>query len=211
VPKFPALPLCEQERLRSFVQGSYVGWRQMTFPRPSSSIISQHESAIVLNADSADRDFSIFEANVWGMLFYCSRIDRDEHETSGIHPFEVVGKVLLFIRHAGNLLNTLGYRGPVLIDTTLTSILGVGWLNITPRGLIPNRPGSELDNDVAFSVTTTSDALSEKPDGVAMDVVRYIFFSVNLPDWIDPPLQLEDLVRMGYKYNGWIEPSALRI
>jgi hypothetical protein len=51
VPRFPALPLCQQERLRSFIQGSYVSWRQITFPRTSSSIISQHESAIVLNAD----------------------------------------------------------------------------------------------------------------------------------------------------------------
>jgi hypothetical protein len=76
---------------------------------------------------------------------------------------------------------------------------------------LPNRPGSELDDDVAFSVTTSSDALSEKPDGVAMEVLRYIFFSANLPDLIDPPHQLEDLVRMGYKYNFWTEPSALRI
>jgi hypothetical protein len=148
---------------------------------------------------------------VWGMLFYCSRIDRDEHGTSGIHPFEVAGKVLLFIRHAGILLGTLGYRGPVLISTALTSILGVGWLNITPRGLLSNLAGSELDDDVAFSVTTTSDALSERPDGVAMEVLRYIFFSANLPDLIDPPGQLEDLVRMGYKYNFWSEPGALRI
>jgi hypothetical protein len=146
-----------------------------------------------------------------GMLFYCSRIDRDEHGSSGIHPFEVVGKVLLFIRHAGTLLGALGYRGPVLINTTLTSILRVGWLNLTAGGLLPNRPGSELDDDVAFSVTTSSDALSEKPDGVAMEVLRYIFFSANLPDLIDPPHQLEDLVRMGYKYNFWTEPSALRI
>jgi hypothetical protein len=208
VPRFPARPVCEQERLRSFITASYVSWRGVTFPKPSNSIISQHESAIVLDANG---DWSIFEANVWGMLFYCTKIDRDENKTPGIHPYEVVGKVMLFIRHADSMLLALGYVGPVLIETSLTSILGVGWLNIQRRMLFPNRHGSELDDDVTFSVETTSEALHEKPDGVAMDVLRYIFFSANLPDLIDPPQRFEELVRMGYEYNSWTPPDTLRI
>jgi hypothetical protein len=118
---------------------------------------------------------------------------------------------MLFIRHADSMLLALGYVGPVLIETSLTSILGVGWLNIQRRMLFPNRHGSELDDDVTFSVETTSEALHEKPDGVAMDVLRYIFFSANLPDLIDPPQRFEELVRMGYEYNSWTPPDTLRI
>jgi hypothetical protein len=76
--------------------------------------------------------------------------------------------------------------------------------------LFSNRRGSELDDDVTFSVNTTTDALREKPDGVAMDVLRFIFFSVNLPDLIDPPQRLDELVRMGYGYNSWNPPGTLR-
>jgi hypothetical protein len=208
VPSFPARPLCRQEQLKPLVSVNVTHWRNIVFPDISrSNIIFQHESAIVLEAGEG---FSIFEANVWGMLFYCTRIDDDHNGTLGIHPYQVVGNVLLFIFYAEGMLRAMGYAGPVLIETTLASILGVAWLNIQRRTLFGNRQGSELDDGAAFSVTTTTEALREKPDGVAMDVLRFIFFSVNLPDLIDPPQRLEELIRMGYKYNSWTPPDTLR-
>ena len=154
----------------------------------------------------------MFEVNIWGMLFYCTRIDEDHNGTFGIHPYQVVGNVLLVISYAEGMLRALGYAGPLLIETNLSSILGVGWLNIQGRTLFSsNRRGSELDDNVAFSVATTSDALREKFDGVAMDVLRSIFFSANLPDLIDPPQRFVELVRMGYAYNLWTPPDSLRI
>ena len=205
--RFPARPLCEQGKLRSFIMGNGLNWRQVGFPRFGDGIVSQHESAIMLQAAEG---FSIFEANIWGMLFCGTEIANDESGTLGIHLYHLVGCVLVFIKHAGVMFRVLGYSGPIIIETALASILGVQWLHFPNRRLF-TRPGSELDDDVAFSVTTTSEALLEKPDGVSMDVLRYVFFSVNWPDLVDTPQRLEDLVRKGYEYNYWPEPTNLLI
>ena len=77
--------------------------------------------------------------------------------------------------------------------------------------MMVSRAGSELDDDVAFSITTTSEALRERPDGIAMDVLRYVLFSVNWPDLAETPQELEDLIRKGYTFNSWPEPANLRI
>ena len=66
VPRFPARPLCDQAQLAPLINEKTLFWRGITFPAAGSSIISQHESAIVLGAAGDD---SMFEASVWGMLF----------------------------------------------------------------------------------------------------------------------------------------------
>ena len=63
VPRFPSRPLCEQEKLKELISQNRLGWRQVGFPRPGSSTVSQHESAIVLAAAGHD---SLVEVNVWG-------------------------------------------------------------------------------------------------------------------------------------------------
>ena len=78
VPRFPARQLCGQEALKRFVQESWTPWRGMMFPDPGSSILSQHESAIVL---APVKGLSMFDVNVWGLLFYVTKID-DEHIVS---------------------------------------------------------------------------------------------------------------------------------
>jgi hypothetical protein len=209
VPRFPARQLCQQEKLKDYIQSSWMAWCQVTFPDSGTPILSQHESAIVLNIT---RDTSILEVNVWGMLFYAAEIDNNESGTLGIHLYQFVGYVLVFIAHAAKMLQAMGYSGPILIDTALGAILGVPWLNTLNRafGLLKTQ-GSELDNELAFSIETTSEALREKPDGVAMDVLRLVLFSVNSSGLVDTPRKLEDLVRIGYEYNCWPKPTNLRI
>jgi hypothetical protein len=68
-------------------------WRQTSFPSVSS-IVSQHESVIVLGPM---RDLSILEANVWGMLFYCAQVEK-EHAFS-TQPF------LLLLMEDGRLVH----------------------------------------------------------------------------------------------------------
>jgi hypothetical protein len=75
VPRFPAHPMCKQEDLKSLVLGSALTWRQVSFPNVEKGIISQHESALVLHA--AHEDYSIFEADIWGLVFYGTRIDEN--------------------------------------------------------------------------------------------------------------------------------------
>jgi hypothetical protein len=204
-PRFPARALCEQERLRGIIQGGPIAWRQVVFPNVSqSSILCQHESAIVLNPM---RNLSVFEANVWGMLFYCAQVEDDHKGTLGIHRSQFVGNVLLFVRHAGIMLKALGYSGPVAVITRLGSILQVPWL-YDAQGWLEPAKGSELDDEVSFSLTASSDALLSKPDGVAMDVLRYVLYSVNAPDLVEKPEVFAGLIKKGYAYNFWRSPAA---
>jgi hypothetical protein len=99
------------------------------------------------------------------------------------------------------MLHALGYSGPLIIEVALTSIQRVPWLY--GSGRVYAQPGSPLDDDVPFSLTTTSAALREKPDDIAADVLRCVLFSVNWPDWTDT--DLTDMIRMGRRCNGWLE------
>jgi hypothetical protein len=208
VPRFPARPVCDQSKLKPLVEGNTLTWRGYLFPRfDRNAIVSQHESALVF---PAARKLSIFEVNIWGMLFYGTKIDGDHNGTFGIHLYEFVGHVLAFIKHAGDMLPKLGYSGPILVETALASVLGVPWLYAEQGGFPASRPGSELDDSVEFSISTTSEALRDRPDGVAMDVLRYVFFSVNWPGLVEGS-NLENLVRFGYQYNSWPPPNNLRI
>jgi hypothetical protein len=184
-----------------------MSWRQVIFPDQGSPILSQHESAIVLNAA---RSRSIFEVDVWGTLFYATKIEEDHNGTLGVHLNQFVGYVLLFIEHVNKMLQALGYGGSIRMETTLTSILGVQWL-YDAGGCLSAMAGSELDDNVTFSVTTSTEALRERPHGVAMDILRDIFFSVNWANLVDTPEKLERLVRAGYKFNFWPNPANLRI
>lgn len=147
----------------------------------------------------------------WGMLFYATKIDGDHNGTLGIHLPEFVGYVLVLIRHADKMLHALVYSGPIFIEVALASILGVQWIYFQDPGFPSTRPGSELDDDVAFSVPTTSEALHDTPDRVAMKLLRYVFFSVNWSDLVDTQQKLDHLVRQGYAFNSWPSPADLRV
>ena len=211
IPRFPARPLCEQGQLQPLIRKTYFQWQGLLFPNPGSSIVSQHESAIVLGAAGPD---SMFEVNIWGTLFYCAKIaDADNpSRTWGIHLYGFLGHILLFLHHSDQMLRALGYTGPLCVEVRLSSMLSAPWLHGGGLGgsAIFSRPGSELDNDVAFLVSTTGELLRENPDAIARDVFSYVFFSVNWPDLIDTPQRLDDLVRMGYKYNSWSLPPVPR-
>jgi hypothetical protein len=197
-PRFPARPLCEQAKLKSLVVKKKFYWRQVMFPILNRGVISQHESAIVLQPTGA---FSVFEVNVWGMLFYATRIYGNHGGTLGIHPFEVTGLVVVFIRHAAEMFHELGYSGPIVIEAKLTSILKASWLDPTSGLGFHIRTGSDLDDEVMFSTDVTSESLRETPDRIAADLLRYIFFSVNWSVLVDTPEKLERLIGWGYKFN----------
>ncbi|MFI5114094.1 MAG: helix-turn-helix domain-containing protein [Terriglobales bacterium] len=205
VPRFPSRPLCDQARLAPLIREKPFRWRGITFPVSGSSTISQHESAIVLGAAGDD---SMFEANVWGMVFYCTKIadaDNPVH-AFGIHLYGFVGTIMLFMRHAETILRTLGYSGPLHVQMSLHGMRDVQWLYGSTG--IYTQNGSVLDDDVEFSIPTTSDGLRENLDGVLMDILRYVFFSVNWPGLIDQQSKLEDLLRSGYQYNMWFPPES---
>lgn len=204
-PRFPSRPLCEQVALKPLIMQNLVQWRGVLFPNPSKTAVSQHESAIMLGATG--RPFSFFEGSIWGSLFYGTGIfdaAEGEHRPEGIHLYSVVGHIMLFLRHAHVMLKAMGYSGPVDIETTLASTLGIPWLygDHLYSGVF-SKAGSTLDADVKFSVSTTTDVLDQNPDSVAMDVLRYVFFSVDWADQVDTPEKVANLVRYGHVFNGW--------
>lgn len=136
------------------------------------------------------------------MLFYVTRIDEDHNGTQGIYVRQFVGYLLLFIQHASPMLQGLGYSGPLQIEMALDSQRSVQWLDIAQGGnWYSARSGSELDDNVRFSVSTTREELSDAPDGVVMELLRYVFFSGNWSDLANTPEKLERLVRAGHQFN----------
>lgn len=211
VPRFPARPLCDQGQLEPLIRANYCSWLGILFPDPGSSVVSQHESAIVLGAAGPD---SIFEVNVWGTLFYCAKIaDADNpRKIWGIHLYGFLGHILLFLRHSDQMLRALGYVGPLCVEVNLSSMLNAPWLHSGRFGgsAILSKPGSELDDEVQFQIFTTSESLCEDPTALAKDLFRYVFFSVNWPALIATPHDLDNLVGMGYLYNQWGQPPVRR-
>jgi hypothetical protein len=217
VPRFPVHPLCKQEDLQSLVSKCALIWRQVKFPKIENGIISQHESALVLHA--AHEDYSIFEADVWGLIFYGTRIDEnrqylltgaeDGTGIRAIHLRQFVGYVLVFVANAAKILQALNYSGPIHIEVGLKSIRDIGWLRFVGR-VESERPGSELDDEVAFTIPVSSSELNSRPDGIAMDVLRYALFSVDSSDLVDTQQALEQVIRDGYGFNFWKAPAVLR-
>lgn len=197
-PRFPSRPLCQHERLNPIITKTQLYWRQAMFPHLNRGVISQHESGVVFQPTGVS---SIFEANVWGMLFYSTQIIDNHGGTVGIHPYQVAGYVLMFIHHATAVLQELGYSGAIVIDAALSSILKAHWLDIGSGLGIHVRQGSELDDQVVFSIETTTESLRETPDEIAADLLRYIFFSVNWPGLVDTPQKLLALIGRGHKFN----------
>lgn len=207
VPRFPARQLCQQIELLRAVQASFVQRRGTTFTDQSATIISQHESIVVLNAA---RSISIFEVNVWGMLLYGIYLESDVHGTSGIGINRFIGSIQVFILHAANMFRALGYSGPILIDVALRSILGAKWVQAW-MGFPDQTGGSALDDELSFAILRTTDDLRERPDGILMDVLRKVFSGVDLLGYASNQENLENLVRKGYEFNGWKIPQPLCI
>jgi len=208
VPRFPARPLCGQEELINHVRSSGFHWRSGKFPSTSSPTISQHESLLTL--DPA-RPVSIFEVNVWGMLFYGTYMPTtNPSDVTGIHINRVIGSMLVFVVHAGKMIQALGYSGPIMLDVSLRSIIDVSWVHAW-QGYPEKVGGSRLDDEVTFNVQSTTDDLRDRPYGVLIEILRQILFSVDLAGYAGSTQNLETIVKKGYEYNGWEKPTTLRI
>jgi hypothetical protein len=153
----------------------------------------------------------MLEVNVWGLSYYGVEVEVSRNQYEGIHPYEFVGYVLLFIQHAKGIFKVSGYSGSLLIEASLGSILGIPWLQLLYGGFLVE-PGakSELDDDVTFSIATSTDALDQRPDGIAMDILRRVFFSVNWPRAVQTADDAQRLLLSGYEFNSWPKPASLK-
>jgi len=207
VPRFPAQPICDHERLLSITKQKQISWRSVGFPRTSIGFISQHESVIGLRPGP---DFSMLEVNTWGMVFYASELyDKNDHYT-GMHVYKFLGELLVFLEYAGQVLGDVGYVGPLRLEMRLESLLDARWV-YAESGFLTNGSASELDDNVTFFLETTTQALTSKRDALVIDLARYSFFATDWSEMATCHMSIERLVMTGYEYNSWAKPSQLRL
>jgi hypothetical protein len=199
VPRFPAAPVCEHRQLLGAIKEVSVSWRQSAFPMNNYGAVSQHESAILLQPCGAG---SWLEANIWGMLFYAAPIGEERRECTGIYTDGFIGYVLVFLRHARSMLQRVRYAGPLHIEVALHDIRDVPWISFS-RGFAQAVAKSELDNTVVFALSSTTDDLQLRPDGLATEILQTIFFATNWPGVADSTEKLDAIIRAGYEYNSW--------
>jgi Putative DNA-binding domain len=210
VPRFPARQICKQEEIAKLLQKvRYPTYRDVGFPRYEKPMMTQYESAIIRQPlDMA----SLLEANVWGMVFYATRLDEVDYPghrgnpLTGIHLYEFVGHLILFLRHANDLFRLTGLMGSILIEASLRSIRDRRWVYAreVARGMSPmgtTRPSSGLDDEFTLSVPTTVELLREQSDEVAMEIVRSIFFSLDWGELVDGQAKVEALLEQGHYFN----------
>jgi Putative DNA-binding domain len=207
VPRFPARQICKpNEIVRHLDKLRYLAYRGVGFPRYQMGVMTQFESAIIRQPLVEP---SFLEANVWGMVFYAVGLYEKEYtrDLRGIHVYEFVGHLLLFLQHANDLFERTGLVGPILIETSLHSIRDRKWVfaqqlvaGMSPVGTV--RPPSGIDDQFALSVSTTVENLRENSESVAMELLRSIFFSLDWSGLVANETELGELIHYGHKFNG---------
>jgi len=198
IPRYPSRRICEHLNLLNTVRTEKLNWRGVGFPRITGGIVSQHESVLVLHPGSS---FSIFEANIWGLLFYATEIERPSGESHvGIHLNHFLGQLLVFLKHASSILQKLTHKGPLFLQLNLEKVKNIPWIYFTDN--IPRiGPKSIVDDSVMFTISSTIDQLVNRRDEIAIELLRYIFFALNWPEVASTEGQLKSMVKLGNEYN----------
>jgi hypothetical protein len=204
IPRFPTKLLVAQEELQKIVFQNSIGWRGQIFPDfTRRQFAYQHESVIVL--DALPQRESFFELNVWGLAYYGLHLQTKYHDAEGILTFELAGTILLYLRHATQMYQQLGYSGPVLLDMNLGSILDVPLVHAL-YGFTQAGSSSPLDNDLELSIETTTQLLAENTEGIAKDLYQSIYFAVNWPKLVETAQDRDNVLKRAFEFNNWKKP-----
>lgn len=206
VPRYPSRQLWSQAKLLQLLKTKRVPWQQVDFPRDNQGIITQHESVLFLHPGS---NFSIFEANTWGLLFYAVEIEEETSSYKGIHLNCFLGHLLVFLEYTCLIVREAQLAGPLEITMALDAIHRVPWIYFS-FNRPEEEPGSELDDAASFGISTTAEELVRRRDGIMMDLLTFVFFATNSPTIAQYRQRLRELVKAGYHYNYWPAPDALQ-
>ena len=102
-----------------------------------------------------------------------------------------------------------GYHQIAYWDRLVEAIRAVPWVSFEHTRPYAG-PSSPLDDSVAFTVSTSDEELVRRRDGIAMDLLAYVFFAMNWPAMAQSRQGLAIMVRTGNAYNLWCTPNALR-
>ena len=205
-PRFPSRSLLSPGQLLSLIQNTRVSpWRRTSFPLSHKAVLSQHESALVL--DGGRGRFSLLEANIWGLLFYACEIEQPAN-TEGrgipgtIHLHDFVGRLLVFLEHARQSYAIIGYDGTLEIRMVLERMRGKPFIHF-PEGFAMKGPESYLDDNISFDLSSPSLRLHTSRDAVAVDILRILLFAVNFSEIAMEDTQTYRLLDHGYEFNIW--------
>jgi len=198
-PEYPGSPVADEAGLYAATAEVRLNWRQTHFPG-RNGVFTQHETVLV--PDPARR-VSLFEATVWGSVFYATELDDVLGDVQGIHMYAMLGYILLFLKHAGALLRSFGIEGNLLIHARLSRVRGVPLLYTEFGNALVPGPTSPLDNEFSLEVPKLSSAFYEDTDQAAGEVVKRLFFALNWPAQANDDASLDRLVEAGYEYNFW--------
>ncbi len=196
-PNLPVAQLIDHEVLIMLVPRTRVRWRGEMFPTGNSHL-SQHESVIELEPGD---DFSLFEANTWGQLYYASEMAVEEGGAKGIHLWSLVGHLLVYLEHARVFYSTLGFNGRLHLQIRLERILNVPFLISQGRDL-EEGPSSKLDRGLEFELDFLNTMLEAGGDQIARQLLKTILLGLNWASGASTT-SIEHLIAEGRKYNFW--------
>jgi hypothetical protein len=126
----------------------------------------------------------------------------------GIRLNVFVGNLLAFLKHSREMVAKLGYRGQLDLEIQLKGMLGEQWvLSVDP--LVVTDHSSELDDEASFTISSSVDDLVRRIDGIARDLLRFVFFATNWPELAEDDKALENTIRKGYDFNLWDSAGPL--
>ncbi len=203
VPRFPARAIATQLEALRTIEQTRINWRQVGFPRSNEGTITQNDSAVVLMPASG---FSILEFNVWGLMFYASEIQRQEDLYNGIHLYLFVGNLCVFLKHAKLLMDAYDVMSDMSIELRFNGLRGVPWIYVEHNSPIEG-PSSLLDDSILIKLDVSASDVRDRTDGLAMDLLDNILFSMNWSQLVGDRERLRDLLRAAYEYNMWELPD----
>lgn len=206
-PLLPGRQLASQKELENKVVSVRCRWRDVGYPSVSRKV-TQKESVLLLNPSG---EFSLFEATIFGQLFYAFDIVDSDTTLRGaplpqcIHLYQLLGHILVVCQHAGELLTRLGYRGDVILRTRLLGIRNVPIVRPTDYGRITSAY-SPLDDECELELSMDAERLISNRDDEARNLIRMLLFAVNWSNLAGDEGALDQLIVDGYRYNFWEPP-----
>lgn len=213
VPRFPVAPLCEPATVLNLARSLHVRWRSVGFPNAYDPI-SQHESALLLT--NAGDDFSLVEANTWGLVFSSIAVQSvwtppgGGGQMSGIHLPSTLGHTLAVLEYARRVYDALGFDGTLELVVAFHRVRGVP-IYAFPNNFAEEVGASRFDDDVRFAITVSTHRLRAERDAVGGDLLHAALFALG---WTaaghtgaEAPLTAR-LLDGAYEYNSWGERAV---
>jgi len=204
-PEYPVERIINQKDLFPKLKSNLISWRRMNFPITSESkSITQIESAIIFDTFY---NKSMMEFNEWGLLQYLMQIEeKDESKVGGryIHLPELIGNILLCLKHAGQIYSAIGFNGMFYVEVKFKHIRNLPFFFEDFSIDYVSKTVSKLDDNFKLDISVSLQELVKKRDIIVVNILKIIFHSMNFKAG---EKKINRFLGKGYIYNSWAEPE----